>query len=374
VAAGVALGAAACGTVLGLDGYGDATDGGQDASAMGQLDGGGGQNDATPESGLPETAAGGDEVLLDVVVPGTDDATGGDGDVDAPVDAPMDAPADTPEPFDALPASYTPPPGWTLVAFAASQQTPCPPGFAGPATDVVFDTSTATTPAGTCTCDSCSVTAPPSCVTGSISGGYDYTGGRCNISTPTLGNANPGGCNTDNPHYALGNLDIYFDPLPPSGGSCTAAATPHPSQVTFSGKGEICSVNVDAGTPLVMSPFLECIAKPGMSPCPPGPLNVPHQVGAGATITCAGSCTCSTTATCTGGTVTYYQSSNCTGSTTLVMPAGGSSQCNSVAGGNVSYGSNKYTATVTNPACTFGGTSAATVTGLTAGQTVCCQQ
>jgi hypothetical protein len=390
----VALGAAACGTVLGLDSYGNApVDAGADGHVGAPFDGTSGEgsssvsDSATPDSPVVHADAQPDDsdsatdasAELDQ---NADDGAAESGDAGTAGDSPFEAEASPVDgsAVDAMEAGYTPPAGWTLVAFADTPQTTCPAGFTTAPLDVVFDTTTATPLAAACTCGTCYLTAPPSCVTGSIAGGYDDNGaGTCSTTSTPLANANPGGCNTDEPKSTIGAVDYYWDPLPPTGGSCTSGApTPNASRVTFGSQGRVCGADGDGGAPPVATPFLECILGAATANCPPGPLSVPHQVGTGATITCADSCTCAATATCLNPEVTYYvngetgRSMPCTGGTTFVMAATGA--CASGNGGDVIYYSYRYSATVTNPTCTPTGAPAATVTGLASPQTICCAE
>src|SRR5581483_9910320 len=113
------------------------------------------------------------------VAVGDDGGSGGDDGSDGAI---ADAPTGGPEAGEAGPVPggcdggagcVVVPPGWTFVAFAPSQATPCPAGYAAPTgatSDLVEgqDTSTA------CTCGSCTVTGQPSCASGTVGVYYDY--------------------------------------------------------------------------------------------------------------------------------------------------------------------------------------------------------
>jgi hypothetical protein len=376
----LAVGAGACSAVLGLNDYGDApADGGSDGHA-GSSSGAGGGDALSPGDDAP-TGADAPSPTPDAKAEAGPDGAGDDAEADDVDDAAVDALASDGSPYDVAPtdalvdAAYVAPPGWRLVAFADSSQTTCPAGFGAPL-DVVFDPATATPTTGACSCGSCGLTTAPSCVTGSIGGSYDApaTGAAvCATASTALANASPGGCNTDEPKSSIGAVDVLWNAPAATGGTCTSGPpTADPTRVTFASQGRICASATDAGLPgAASSPFALCIVSAGTNACPAGPLAVAHRVGTGATIACSASCTCTPTATCTGGAVTYYTAGNCSGRT-FVMPADG--QCNAENGASTTYYSYKYTATLSNPSCTPGGTSTATVTGLASEQTVCCAQ
>jgi hypothetical protein len=382
--AAVALTAAACGTVLGLNDYGNApgdasADGPRASAEASSGDGAVGGPDSTEPDGpaaAPEGEAEASPEPDDATADGAVEAEGDDeafetGDAADAQEAAPDADASLSD--GGVDASYVPPPGWTLVAFASTPQTTCPTGFSGSPLAVVFDTATATPQTGACTCSSCSLTVPPSCVTGAITGSYDTNGaGTCTVVSQALANATPGGCNTDEPKSAIGAVDFLWNPPAPSGGSCTSGApTADPTRVFFANRGRVCVADGDGGAPAPAGPFVECIETAGVSACPAGPFAVSHEVGTGATITCGATCTCAATATCNSPTITYYRSGTCSGGT-FVMAA--NAACTSGYGGNVVYDSYKYTATVASPTCTATGTSTATVTGLASAETLCCAQ
>jgi hypothetical protein len=354
---GVALsGAIGCGAVLGLNDYGDAVEGG--AGASGQPPSQEAGDDATPD------------VTIDTQYDGPASATPeAEADV-SPSDAGRDALDAGSDAEDAEAIVEAGPAMWTRVAFAPSAQGSCPPGFSSSPTAVVFDTTHATAGAGTCTCG-CSLTALPSCVTGSVTGTYSVFGASCSTTSPPLSNTT-GGCDTAGvPTTPIGRLNVAWNPLPLTGGSCAATPGTHPEQVTFMSHGTTCAADVDAGDAGMHAPYLDCIASPGNFPCPAGPLSVAHYVGTGAEVSCAGTCGCTVSGSCSGAQVTYYQGSSCgTSGSTLVMPADGT--CHSLNQTSTTYGSYIYSATVQSPACSVSGTPTATVTGLAAEQTICC--
>jgi hypothetical protein len=367
-AVGIVGGAAGCGAVLGLNDYGDAVEGGAEANVQapgpeaGDDGSGYSTTDATmdalqdaPASALPDVRDAGMEAL----------SSDGGAEGDAPTDADAGA--------DAMGAE-TGPATWTRVAFAPGSRGSCPAGFASTPTDVVLDTATATVGSGACTCD-CAVTSPPSCVTGAITGSYGLFSTTCTTTSPSLGNAPGGGCDTAGvPTTPLSRINVLWNAVAPTGGTCSTTLGVHPEQVTFASHGTTCTRDVDAGDAGVPSPFLDCIAIQGNVPCPSGPLSVAHSVGTGAAVSCSGGCTCTTSATCGSAQVTYYTSGSCgTGSgSTFVMPADGT--CHQLNGSGNTFNSYVYSATVQNPACTTSSNPTATVTGLAAEMTICCGQ
>jgi hypothetical protein len=358
-----------CGTVLGLGDY-------QNAPAdTGPNDAQSGSADGQP----PANETGGEDA--------DNEATGGDGasDAEGTDESSLDAATgqDAP-PSDAarLDGGYVVPPGWSVVAFAPSPQTMCPAGFSANPTPVVFGTETPATNA--CSCDSCSVSTGPSCVVGQIGGGYDLNTSRtCTTVSQPLANANPGTCNTDNPHGKLFGSDVEWTPPGPSGGMCTAPApVAHANRVSFAGQGLTCAPTAATGCdeggvcspPALAAPFTLCVAAAGnVGRCPAGPFTLDYGVvGSGATFSCSGSCGCSVEATCTNGTVTYFRDGACTAGSPLVMPANGT--CNGANGGGATFGSYTYSATVSGVTCQVMGTPATTGMGLADEETICCMQ
>ena len=110
------------------------------------------------------------------------------------------------------------PSGWTLVAFAPTQASPCPSGFAQP-TGVVEGPSATSA----CECGTCGVTTQPSCAGGPIKVLYDTItsagAGTCDLpgTVTPLGNSPAGTCLTDlyKGDYTIDDLE--YEPSGPSG-------------------------------------------------------------------------------------------------------------------------------------------------------------
>jgi len=357
----LATGMAACGTVLGLGGYGNAPD---DAGAD-SLQRGGGDVESVEEAGEDVTVGGGADATMD--------ATEG---------APADAASEASVPAEAAGADggFVVPSGWTLVAFASTSQSACPAGFTNP-TAVVFGTATAGT--GACTCNACSITTQPSCVTGEITDTYNVTGGACSNTGAPLANTNAGGCNAEN----FGTLPLAevvdWVPPGPSGGACSISPTADTTQVSFAQQGLVCSLDEDAGagcddggacSPAIRGPFKACIlplAEPdGGAICPPG-FGVAVEVGTGATLGCSDTCDCAVQTTCEDVTLTYYSDNNCQRNALVSTSAGICARTG--ASGSRGYQSYILSATV-NATCAPSGTSTVTSPGLANEQTVCCVQ
>jgi hypothetical protein len=401
-----AAGLLACGTVLGLGDYEDQPgDGGFDASTDSRLIGSGDVGtQRTGDTGGDEAvdgtevdsageaapdAEGDDGPALDAIALDATGDAGPDAASDAATDAAQDASTDagadafadgsSPPDASAPDGSFVVPIGWSVVAFAGSPEAGCPSGFAANPVGVVFGVETPA--AGACSCDSCSVSTPPSCVVGEIAGEYDLNGSRtCGTVSQPLANAMSGGCNTDNPHGRIYTSDVEWTPPGPTNGACNAAPpTAHPNQVAFGGQGLACSPEADAGngcydggvcSPALSAPFMLCVAQPGDVACPATSFTVAYHVGTGASLSCSGTCGCAVGATCTNGTVTYYRDTECTNPMTFVMAANGA--CNPANGGGNTFGSYVYSATVEGVTCSVSGTPTAIDVGLTGEETICC--
>jgi hypothetical protein len=264
------------------------------------------------------------------------------------------------------------PAGWSLVAFADSPQTTCPAGFGASPVDLVGGVSAE---GEACTC-TCSVTTQPSCVTGPIGITYDINGSKtCATPFQSLANANPGGCNTDNFHGQITDgYDIKLTAPGPTGGACTGTVTKDDGSLTIGEHGRECGLDgaCPGGTcaQSITAPFMACIAHDGDVACPAGAFPVAHHLGTDAAFDCPATCSCSLTATCTNGAVTYYGDPQCGGPAPLVNQANGN--CASQGGKNQTYGSYKYTAT-TNASCAPGAAPTGSVT-LAGERTMCCAQ
>ena len=142
------------------------------------------------------------------------------------------------------------------------------------------------------------------------------------VANPSpLANSPAGSCGTDTYQGDYSVYDVQYTAPPPSGGACTSAGVKTASAVSYAATDRLCQADssqlaaCDGGVchPDLSGPYAACIAAPGSVACPPGPLSVAHQVGTGATFSCA-DCSCSVGATCSG-TLTLYDSADrtCTG-------------------------------------------------------------
>jgi hypothetical protein len=290
-------------------------------------------------------------------------------------DASIDGPAPAPDPCSKSAAGCVAvPAGWSLVAFAPGQASSCPTGFdASPSQDVVEGPSAP----GGCSCDTCSVSQPPSCAAGSIAVTYDSTTvGVCDkTANPSpLGNSPAGSCGTDLFQGDYSSYVIQYAAPPPSGGSCTAHGVPTPSALTYASRDRVCApdspkaASCDGGTchPDLSGPYAACIAAPGAVACPPGPLSVQHEVGTSGSFSCA-DCACSVTSSCSG-TLTLYTDTACKKGPYAISTG----VCVGISSA-ATYRAYQYTAgSPTNIGCQAGAPGAAQSVTLTGPQTICC--
>jgi hypothetical protein len=270
------------------------------------------------------------------------------------------------------------PPGWTLVAFAATQSSACPAGFASQSADLVEGPSAASA----CSCGACTVTTPASCAGGTLTVHYDYTTGtgRCNLlaqpGTTPLAATTPGSCGTDLYQGSYASFDIQYSEPAASGGACTALGTSQPGSATYASRDRACSADITLAsscsgsgcpTPSVSGPYRACVVAPGTVACPQGPLSERHVAGTGVSFTCS-DCGCAMTSTCTGGTVTLYTDSTCTKSAQPI-PIG---TCYPIYQNGASYNSYAYKPGAAQSTCQTSGTSTAQNVGLTNEETICC--
>jgi hypothetical protein len=273
------------------------------------------------------------------------------------------------------------PSGWTLVAFAPTQASPCPSGFAQP-TGVVEGPSATSA----CECGTCGVTTQPSCAGGPIKVLYDTItsagAGTCDLpgTVTPLGNSPAGTCLTDlyKGDYTIDDLE--YEPSGPSGGVCSAPGA-KATAITYAAQDRICTAATALPSgcggavcvPALSSPYSACLQSPGDVACPAGALSTKHVVGTDTTFDCS-ACGCAVTGHCTG-TVTLYADAEC-GGASLPVPANGS--CNSVidlSGDEpaASYNSYVYEGNAaTGVACSTSGSSSAENVTLSNEATVCC--
>jgi hypothetical protein len=273
--------------------------------------------------------------------------------------------------------------GWTLVAFAPSQGTACPTGFATAApTNLVEGPDTT----GACSCGACTIGTQPTCPTGPIGVDSDthaiIGNNTCGTTDAPVANNPAGGCDTDLPtniNYSLSDMKLV--PPAATGGQCSSAGTP--GTLTYADMDRACVMdsaqaagcNGDECTPNLPSPYVACVFKSGDVACPGAPFTEQHVVGTAGTLTCS-ACDCSVSADCTG-TMTLYTDTGCTmGAFALKADTGCYPAAAPGSGGftGTHYGSYKYAGNApATVACAASGSSAASVT-LANEQTVCCVQ
>jgi hypothetical protein len=240
------------------------------------------------------------------------------------------------------------PNGWTFVGFDANGRPQCPSNMSN-STDVVADP---TGGAATCNC-SCDVATDPSCTADNIGDMYD-TNNTCSQNGGQFA-GNGGACfNVNN----VIQLAPYHNLTPPgaTGGSCKAVTNNSvpPSSET---QGRICGGplfgNGGCGAGQVcapaVAPLRACVTMQGDQACV-GPYTEKHSVGTSISDTrdCT-ACSCShPTADCVNGQLTFYTQLNCAGQS-ITLPVDG--VCHPNGGGNASYYSHQYSATMQNPSC-----------------------
>jgi hypothetical protein len=315
----------------------------------------------------------------------TPDAEIEDGGLADATDAPADVTAGDGGPCTGgTPGCVIVPPGWSLVAFSANQGSACPGGFQNQ-TDLVEGPDATSA----CACQSCTVTQPASCATGTVSVFYDTAGpgpgaGTCGMpgSVTPLGNSPAGSCATDIYKGSYNTYDIEYVPPAATGGACTAPGTAS-GTVSYAAHDRSCSPASpasagcvgDACMPSLTGTYQACITQSGDQACPAGNLGVKHTVGTASSVACS-DCGCSVTAQCTG-TVTLYTDNRCT-QKPLAVPADGN--CHNIktlnGGANYTTAVAAYTYAGGTPTtqCAATGTSSAQSVSLTNLSTVCCAQ
>jgi hypothetical protein len=358
--------------------------------APGNGDGGGGLNDGASAEGASSSSSGSSSGSSGSSGSGGDAA--GEGDSTSPGNegggqdqSAPEAPGVDVGPTETGPTCgtgcYTIPSGWSLVAFAPSQGTMCPGGFAGAgATNLVEGPITT----NACECAACQIGTQPTCAAGSIPSDYDFKGVgpmNCGSTGNTLTN-NPagvcdtGGLATTGINYSA--LDLKFVAPLASGGACTSAGQATGS-LSYTGNDTECTpdspssagCNGDECTPNLMAPYQACVVQSGDVPCPTSVFTVQHLVGTSTTLTC-GACGCNVSATC-GGRVALFTDGSCMDNE---FDVGADSNCHAGPGGtNTNFGSYKYIANAPgNVACTPSGSSTPQDVTLANEQTICCTQ
>ncbi len=270
------------------------------------------------------------------------------------------------------------------MAFAPSQGTACPNGFATASpTEVVEGPNTT----NACACGTCSVGTQPTCAAGAIATFYDIHGPATNTcglpaNPAQLGNNPAGACDTDLYKGNEDGLDLKFVAPGASGGQCTSAGQAT-GNITYASQDRVCTAdngqaagcNGNQCTPNLAAPYLACVAQTGAVSCPAGSaFTQQHTVGTSVTLTCS-ACGCNVSATC-GGHVALFTDNACKNGETDIAA---DSQCHAgpAAGtggiGGTDFGSYEYVADApSNVACASTGTSTAGNVALTSEGTICC--
>ncbi len=249
--------------------------------------------------------------------------------------------------------------GWIPVAFAAAQNK-CPAKF----NKEQHPVTTPVAADGACACGIATQT-PPDCQSGNMTTFYDVgINATCGTQGSTInfasGNCRQGGGQFGN-HFS-GN------PLPPTGGACTAAApktdlSKVTATTTTTCEPTACAESICEGT--APSTFAACVEQAGDLVCP-APFINRTLVGDSAAVSACGACACTVTnKLCSKGQFYSYSDGQC-GNQTNVLPV--DTTCNGV--GNKFFGSLRYTATAS--ATYTAGPSTPTL-GLLNTKTVCCR-
>ena len=262
------------------------------------------------------------------------------------------------------------PNGWSLVSGSLSNG-PAPITCSNGAPPTIVK-ETPFTQAGSCTCDSCTVTTPATC-SGAVEHEFSV-GGACSNNGDPMFYKNPvaGTCYQDlstNPRAAVSNR---FTLQQPSGGVCSAPPTKHTDRVSYVGSYSLCdeASRCSGGFCDVQGiPDLAvCVGHSGDEACPAG-FAGKHLVGSeGADFDC-GTCSCNLNRANCQGAVNHYTDANCTNGL-VAIPA--NSGCGGPNTHGLSVASYKVVATSATT-CNTGGSAPATNTRLKNPRTVCCR-
>ncbi len=265
------------------------------------------------------------------------------------------------------------PAGWTgpLAVFdqtggpPAPQAPSCPSNFP---TDVFDGNANLSAAAASCGCN-CNVSSPGTCGAPTVA---IYTGSSCGTTScysATISTCTTMTCNT-------GTSAKVTAPAP-VGGACTATPTKTVPPATWTRTGRACQTSdVTTGcagssvcVPLPQAPFAStvCILQAGDVACPPGEYSQKFLYYDGVTDTrdCS-TCGC-TMGTCSGGVVTIWDATGCSGSKITINADG---QCHNTNG--VTTIAAVLSTPATNTSCSSSGgspTGNATPSGPT---TICC--
>lgn len=263
------------------------------------------------------------------------------------------------------------PAGWSFAARAAiagGAAPPCPSGI----TKQSIVQESPSTQASTCTCDSCTVTAPATC-SGQL--GYSFkTGATCSNAGDPTDYKNPvaGNCYRDL-FTGVWTAEANRFTLPtPSGGTCSVNPTSHSDRVNYGERsalcedgtrcsGGFCDARLDA-------PFAVCVARAGDEPCPQA-FPTKHVVGPdGADFDC-GACSCTVNRQPCQGAVHHFTDFLCT-TGLVIIPADGTCGGPNTVGASID--SYKVVATSTTT-CAAGGSTTATNARMKNPRTICCR-
>ncbi|CAN5644027.1 hypothetical protein BH09MYX1_BH09MYX1_24340 [soil metagenome] len=309
------------------------------------------------------TDASNDGTLADAPLDSTidaDDASDGSF-VDASDGGPNDAAPDANDgggcPLNACTVANVPS-GWEPTAYKENTNG-CPATFNG--TAYVTNPTSAN---GTCTCG-CAVAQNPVCDVGQITTGYS-SGNTCSQTGQPI-SFTGAGCNGG----VNGNLENYYrsSTIALSGGKCTSTPMKGAAGSTSaeSCAPTICKEAICAGT--VPAGYGSCIETAGDQTCPgSSPFTTKHVVGTTVDVQCTNACTCGVTGQCTSPKVAFYSDNACAN---LLAALDSNNTCVAT-GTNATASSAKYSATLTNAACTKGGTTTPQL-DLTGKRTICCR-
>ena len=299
-------------------------------------------------------------VDLDASDGGTDASDGGTDASDAGTDA-SDAGADASDagcPLTACTVANVPG-GWEPIAYQENTGA-CPATFNGTAY-----VTNPTVGGSTCTCG-CSLTQNPVCDVGTSQTYFSNAAG-CGSTGQALTFGGSGCLN-----FPGGNLANFYKStaLPVSGGACTAAPVTGSAVETTaeSCAPTVCKEDICAGN--VPATYAACIETPGDQACPgSSPFTVKHLIGTNTNVSCSNSCSCAATGTCSAPKIAFYSDNSCT---SLTVTLASDNTCIGTGSGGSFVSSGKYSATLTNPTCTKGGSTTATL-DLQNKRTICCR-
>lgn len=307
--------------------------------------------------------------------PGDDDGSAQDAGGDATLFGDTDATTvDACSPTGCLPV----PVGFTFLAYGPNGAD-CPTGFGTPV-DVIENEQV---DPSACSCG-CTITNGGSC---GGNGTIDYAigdkeaGMTCGqeIGTYFVGNNN--NCKGDGylGPFSNGNYRQYTPPQQNAQNlDCAGKVTTDPTKVGGT-THRACTATIIPQCNDQLCPsdpghgFLACIAAPGQVDCPKE-WPVSHPVGTGVTFTCDESnCGCGgVTGQCSGGSLAYYSSFDCSGQAGFTVKVDGN--CEDTPGANSqSFHSHKFTPNVpSNVQCTASGTTSVQNISIAQQTTVCC--